>query len=203
MREAKKSLSQVAETYLKSRPRESFISTEDVEAELRKKGVPAIESWLDFHERYAGYSDPFGHDVAPLGLMHAASTWIPAGEVLAEKDPVSGMWIVACGDVHPTFNYNLLENGEFLGQLAETFDTYFERIALSWDFHLGQSKRGGNSRPLLRAEMEALTANGTVEKHLAECQVKEASDKYLIYTRDNKHLLIFDSESRTLVRGRG
>jgi hypothetical protein len=129
-------LSTLAERYLKSLARLPMPLTERVEKELKAEGLPVLESWLDFHERYAGYVEQIWHDRAVWGLMHFKPQWQAPkrleyfNDFYEEQERI----IINCADVHPSYEYQLDEKGKFGRDKASSFDKYIEQSALHWWF---------------------------------------------------------------------
>lgn len=122
-----------ARKYLASLERQKFISTKQVEQAIIDSGWEAVPCWLSFHEKYAGYSQIVGHDVAVWGLVHERAAWLPDGRVDIERDEVEEDVYIACADAHPSYGYRLNKSCHFRDE-ATSFDVFVERQALLWDF---------------------------------------------------------------------
>src|SRR6185295_3182144 len=123
-------LTERARKYLATLQRMEAIPTRDAEASLRQQEVPISPAWLDFHDRYAGYVEPMGHDVAIWGLIHREPTFLEAGRVSVDHivQPDLDEWYVVCADVHPSYQYELDSKGEFF-EKARSFDVLVEQNA--------------------------------------------------------------------------
>src|SRR3954466_614631 len=60
--------------YLATLQRVEVMTTREAEASLREQETPVSPAWLDFHDRYAGYIEPIGQDIAIWGLMSLRSS---------------------------------------------------------------------------------------------------------------------------------
>ncbi|MGD8910732.1 MAG: hypothetical protein PVI92_15430 [Chromatiales bacterium] len=129
-------LSTLAERYLKSLARLPMPLTERVEKELKAEGLPAMEPWLEFHERYAGYVEQIWHDRAVWGLLHFKPRWQAPKRLAYFKDFYEEQEhiIINCADVHPSYEYQLDEKGMFSRERSRYFDIYVEQSALHWWF---------------------------------------------------------------------
>jgi hypothetical protein len=97
-------LSERARRYLASLRRIKAVPTPEVERALREQGLPCFSAWLDFHERYAGYVEPLGAEVAIWGIVHENSHWIKPGRAAVEKSHgEEAEWLVACAEVHGSY----------------------------------------------------------------------------------------------------
>jgi hypothetical protein len=88
--------------------------------------------WLTFHERYAGYSENLGGDVARWGLAFESASWLARRQVAFIRFD-GEITSIACADVHPSHDYLLFTEGEFVGPLSvsSSFEIKVERDALS------------------------------------------------------------------------
>ncbi len=176
-----------ATTYLATLERTPTPSTAEVEAALRERSLPRFDSWLSFHERYAGYVEPLGRDKAVWGLIHGQGTWLKNTPDV-DREVKEERWYVRCADVHPSYNYTLDHSGEFLAHPARTFDVKVERDALVHE--LGRQGRlarlygaGPFDDPVLALVAEA-----------RERQVAEASDGFFRYFYSEFCVVVEDVE---------
>ncbi len=126
-------ITRLAELYLASLKRVDIVPIDAVRTLAAKQGIALTEPLIQFHERFAGYTEQMGRDVAVWGLVHARPQWLTpytlevfdAGEVL-----------MACADAHPSYDYTLTMSGEFVGSGAggpcESFEVKVERNAEVW-----------------------------------------------------------------------
>jgi len=187
-------LSERAENYLKTLDRLPGLPAAALEKALREQGKPCFEPWLAFQEQYAGYVEPLGQDTAIWGILHEHSQWIKPGRVIVDREPHEETWYVTCAEVHPSYEYQLDNRGEFLGEPAASFDVKVERNALLADYFAQ-----GGTRPLPQSD---LRNPSILERLLRETQnalVPEPSDQYLEYYRRNGTLLVKDLESNKIV----
>src|SRR5262245_54144201 len=133
-------LSSRAQTYLGTLRRRSPIPVERVASALKNARCPAFDPWLDFHSRFAGYEETIGVELAVWGIVHADPHWLVSEEACAEIHGEEG-WHVVCADVHPSYDYWLDCNGQFVsiggGGTYESFDKKVERAAMFWAATLG------------------------------------------------------------------
>jgi hypothetical protein len=126
-------LSTRAQAYLATLCRYPAVPVADVAEALRRAECVPYPSWLDFHERYAGYVDPLGQESAILGLVHRESYWLTPGEASVEQQD-DGRYSVTCAEVHASFDYRLFEDGSFSsfggGGPCESFDVKIEQSAV-------------------------------------------------------------------------
>ena len=179
-------LSDRAQKWLNTLKREPAVSTEELKVALERIECPAFESWLEFHEKFAGYVQPLGDDHAKWGLIHAQAQWMPDGGVDAEID--GEMWLISCADAHPSYQYILEDNGHFLGGPSERFDIQVERFALQWWFaHQGSiPERRFNIQN--KKAIERITTTTTL--------VPEVSDQYYEYFLGEDILAEWDPEEK-------
>jgi len=123
-----------AANYLAGLERLERVSTREVETTLLGQGFPCFAPWLEFHERYAGYVEPMGRDVAIWGIVHRRSEWLDSGRADVDREIKMDIWYAVCADVHPAYNYRLNNDGEFFGRMATSFDVKIERNALVASF---------------------------------------------------------------------
>ena len=131
-------LSQRAQSYLNTLERRSSVPTETVKQALIDNGYPANEKWLDFHERYAGYCQSFGHDGATWGLVHADTRYsLIDGRPLsveAYKDESDGLWHAAAADCHPSYDFTIDERGHCPELCVSSFNVHLEQSAIYREF---------------------------------------------------------------------
>lgn len=169
------SLSPRALACLASMRRNDPVPVSEVVEALKREGCPAFDTWLDFQARYGGYEENLGDDVAIWGLMHREPAWLAPGEVSVERRGEG--WRIECADVHPSYDFWLHSNGEFVstggGGHYQTFDVRVERGAVFWE--------GTTQGRSWRMDWDLLKAVGSVDElqHLSRAErVPEASDKY-------------------------
>src|SRR5215467_1789624 len=108
-------LSSRAVAFLSTLERRSFVPTRKVEEIIGNRGYPCYPKWLEFHERFAGYVETIGPDVAVWGLIHENPQWLLPMKADIDREPLQETWYITCADVHPSYNYRLDDKGEFLG----------------------------------------------------------------------------------------
>ncbi len=174
-------LSQRARNYLAQLRREDPVPVAMVEPILVAQGYPVYPAWLAFHEQFAGYVESLGEDSAVIwGLVFAQRKH--GGEpyrVYVNLDPKGVPVFISCADAHPSFDYNLLPDGEFIGAPypSENFSIKVERNALLWEF----SSAGPARRTY---KIDGVSINTLRQQLLAELApyfVPEASDKFARY----------------------
>jgi hypothetical protein len=149
---------------------------------------PVFEPWLEFHDRYAGYEEPLGRDKAIWGIIHPRGTWIKGRIANVDKEPKEDRWYVTCADVHPSYNYLLDNRGEFLGQLAESFDIKVERDSL-----INELRSLGKVARLSVQQMKSREAIQVAER-IRDNLIPEASDKYYRYYSAHHTVFVEDLE---------
>jgi len=176
-------LSDRANDWLTTLPRQPAVSTESVcEVLIRNKTEP-FESWLSFHERFAGYIEPIGVDIAHWGLMHENPHWLPPNDVVSDYDEVEKFWCIACADAHPTYEYQLDQHGVLHSAVTTcTFEVYIERRALQWWF----CSQSANPKLTLNATAPSLVDRIETETKL----VQEASDEHYLHRLGDRILAI-------------
>jgi hypothetical protein len=169
-------LSVRAQNFLATLERRPAVSIERVREALARAECPPIDSWIDFHERYAGYVDPLGREEAVLGLVHEESRWHRENEVFVDNE--EGPWTICCAEVHPSFDYTLHEDGAFHsfggGGPCASYDVKVEQDSLIWD-----ARRDG--RPWRLAwNTKVLPAGGLdrLRERVRAVTVPEASDRF-------------------------
>jgi hypothetical protein len=168
-------LTKRALTYLSSLTRLPHTSVADVQATLCSQGLPCFPPWLDFHDRFAGYIEVLGRDRAIWGITHVDGTWLREGLADVDKELYEDRWYVRCADVHPSYNYLLDHQGEFLGYPADSFDIKVERDALVHEL----ASRGKVKR-LSRSAARAPEVISMIEA-ARQNPVPEASDQHFRY----------------------
>lgn len=127
-------LSAIADRYLSSLERRHSPSPDRLASKLRELGVESPEPWLEFESQFGGYVEPIGLDVAIWGLLQDDTEWLPSAGI--ELDLEEGL--VACADVHPSYDYWLDRSGEFLGLggggPCDSFAVKVEQTAVLWVF---------------------------------------------------------------------
>lgn len=194
-------LSKRAQTWLATLPREASLPTATVERLIREAGGTPYVTWLDFHERFAGYVEVVGpDDVAVWGLSRPKDTdppsrwrepetvWLlPPGGQEAE--------VIACADAHPVHEYLLRPAGRFLGPggPCPTFDMKVERHGVMHEFYA----RG-------KARRTFLTSQGDAPEHqqrihdVASYLVPEASTDATKFYLHPERLVIYDPPIRQI-----
>ena len=185
-------LSTRAVAYLATLKRHSAVPVEQVAEALKRANTSVFESWMEFHERFAGYEEIIGHDTAVWGIVHAQPRWglLPHEAWVRSK---ADDWLVACADVYPSYDYNLNSTGEFIshggGGLHASFVKRVERAALGRDAASGGRK--------WRQECELRDrVNGNLASFVrwsGASVVGEASDKYVTSWRGDD-TIIFRNE---------
>lgn len=101
-----------------------------LEDALSRAGVrPDLHGeFIRFQERYGGRPDAFALNPVTWGLIHESPTWLPKEEIEIEYDEETGIWDVACADVHPSDWMSIDEHGRLYwsGHLwYDHYDEYF------------------------------------------------------------------------------
>jgi hypothetical protein len=184
-------LSDRARWYLSTLKRQTPVSTEVVERVLKEQGVPCHPAWLDFHERYAGYVEPLGLESAVLGLVHERSKWIvPMRAAVQPSYESSAAVFVTCAEAHPSYVYQLGDNGFFRAPAAASFDVKLERSAARVSFF----KRPG-ARSVFGARVQALYARLCAEASVCP----EASDEHYQLLVGDRHFALRESSTERVV----
>jgi hypothetical protein len=189
-------LTERAERYLARLQRIPPVPVSTVEKVIRDRGQKYFDSWLSFHDRYAGYVEPLGRDTAIWGIVHAQSHWIKPGHAIVEKEPHENVWYVTCAEVHPSYNYLLDDQGEFLGRPAQSFDIKVERNAILDEFVSSKQSKFVLAEELRQAGLSAASPDD-FRRHLIEA----ASDKYFRYYVTEPFLLVEDVEDEKFIEG--
>ena len=163
-------LSERARHYLATLKREAPVPTRELERVLKEQGATCFPAWLDFHERYAGYVEPIGLEMAVWGLVHQRPRWMKALRVAINPSYESRAdSFVTCADVHPSYTYHLGDTGFFRELAAESFDVKVERNAVQAAF---VTKPGPKPRTWTHRRDEAFLERVRRETSVVE----EASD---------------------------
>lgn len=129
-----------AQNWLAKLERRRAPSVQKAREALLRAGAEPFDAWLSFHDRYAGYVEPIGQELAVWGLLHESPAWAKKDGVEVEHVPAEHLWLVTCADVHPSYEYRLDQNGGLLEGPARDFDVHVERVALrSWFCTSGQA----------------------------------------------------------------
>ena len=137
---------------------------------LERQGVECYPAWLDFHERYAGYVEPLGLEVAVLGIVHTRSRWIiPGAAAVVRSYECHAEWFVYCAEVHPSYVYKLGDTGFFSSPPASSFQTHLERCAVWFEFF---------SRPGAKWAWWPPSPALIEELNQHACEVPEACDEH-------------------------
>lgn len=173
-----------ARDWLSKLERRRAPSVEKAREALKRAGAEPFEAWLSFHERYAGYVEPIGQELAVWGLVHDSPAWLKKDAVEVEHVAAEKLWLVACADVHPSYEYRLDQSGALLEGPASNFDVHVERLALrSWFCTSGQA-------PTLAYNVKKPKL---VERIRAETElVPEASDAHFEYHLSATTLAIYE-----------
>jgi hypothetical protein len=173
---------------------------------LALKGCPTFSAWLDFQDAFGGYVEVIGEDVALWGVMHDAPQWLTPNRVEVEREGQSS-WRIACADVHPSYDYWLDKDGQFLslggGGRYRSFGVKVERDAVFWE----SSSRGRT----WELDFTLFESVGNIERLLngLNCEkIQEASDEYstlykshdvIFVARGNGATIWIASDARQLV----
>lgn len=168
-------LSPRAQAFLAALRRHPAVPVAQVAAAIREAGCTPFDTWLDFHERYAGYEQTIGRDTAIYGIVHADSYWIGSGKASVRKSG-NGAWSVTCAEVHGTYDFRLHQDGHFTsyggGGPCENFDVNVEQLALVWEV-----KKTGHIWTFAAHKMPKEGLDGFRSEVKAE-PVPEASDHF-------------------------
>lgn len=142
-----------ANAWLATLPREPALDTARVEQLIVDAGWIAHPVWLDFHDRYAGYIEEVGpDDFAIWGLARAAdadppSRWRDADAVTIFEGHDGYPESISCADAHPVHEYELRADGRFpgIGGPVPTFDMKIERHGVMHEY----LSRGPSRRTLI------------------------------------------------------
>lgn len=175
-------LSQRAQNFLATLERDKPVPVETIVQLLAAEGLEPVPAWLEFHQRYAGYREDIGAgDVAIWGLAQTKvhGDYNAPDTIYVTKTRDNHPVTACCADVHPSWDYLLKPNGEFIGPpfRCATFDVKIERNALMWEFtHAGPVERVW--------KINGVNVNQCRDKLITELQdylVPEASDAFARY----------------------
>lgn len=129
-------LSPRAQAFLAALRRHPAVPVSQVADAIREAGCAPYDTWLDFHERYAGYEQPMGRDTAIWGIVHANSYWIGPGKASVKRKS-DGTWTAICAEAHGSYDFRLYQDGTFTsydgGGPCANFDVNVEQLALVWE----------------------------------------------------------------------
>jgi hypothetical protein len=128
------------------------------------------------------------------GLVHDDPAWLLPRKAEIDREPNDNTWYVTCADVHPSYNYRLDDNGEFLGPPAISFDVHLERVALGWEFSLKGASRVLSKSEVQEQQFTELFNTSIKPPHL----IPEASDRYTRYYMSQRHLVVEDAASGSI-----
>ena len=176
-------LSPRATRFLATLERRPAVPTEEVEALLTAEGCPGFAPWLAFHERYAGYVEWFYHDWFVWGLAHRQSYWLRSNRVVCECD--GSRWSVWCADGHPTYTYELDQDGVFQAYGGNrSFDLYVERVAAFREL------LAAGDRELTRDELRGEAFRDQFREQIVPSLVPELSDEFHHWYVSDKYFVI-------------
>ncbi len=186
-----------ATEYLASLKRLTPVPTSAVEQSLSSQGAPCFDVWVSMHEKYAGYIEQLGSgDYAVWGIVHHKPNWLSPLVAQIDREVKEPIWYVTCADVHPSYVYNLDQDGRFFVPPTANFDVYVERNALVWEFfQRGQARRA--EREELRNEAVLHSIQREIESG-ALTLVQEASDDSAQYFSGSTLLIKKDVESTAI-----
>lgn len=176
-------LTEVAKKFLSGLERVPAVTGSKVKEVLDSSEQPCFDSWLEFQDQFGGYVERIGADIAVWGIVHARAQWLVPfkADIEAEKD--GSTYYVTCADAHPSYNYQLNSDGEFLGFPAESFAVHVERAAAGWAF-----RTGFRTQTLSEAELR----DPMLHENIGETEeVASASDRYCRYYSTGEMLLIW------------
>jgi hypothetical protein len=147
-----------------------------------------FSAWVEFQEFFGGYVEVIGQDVAIWGVIHHDPQWLRPDSVEVEREGQSS-WRIACADVHPSYDYWLDEQGQFLslggGGRYASFCVKVERDAVFWE-----SSCTGR---IWELDVTLFESVGSIESLLAGLHdevVAEASDKYATLHKSRDVILV-------------
>lgn len=191
-------LSTLAKEFLASTKRVASVPTADLRPQIEEAigTCDAVESWLAFHEQFAGYVHDFGHgDWVIWGLAHKESHWQAPGlvEISFEEQEGKGEPRIRCAESHPSYAHELLDSGEFWSPPAENFGVHVERTALLWSLDQRSELHGlcGEELrdPKMLSEWNCATEN------------PEATDRFTRYLGSEHFLVIWHRDMSAPSRG--
>lgn len=173
-------LTKRATAWLETLHRTTAVATSRVEQLLRDSGHTPHAAWLDFHERYAGYTEEVAPgDVAFWGISHAADrtpppVWVDADSVHVVSPSRGFPEGIACADAHPVHDYELLADGRFMGigGPAASFDQKIERHGIMFEL----AQRGTVRTARVGRGLDAAENRDLIEE-MRGSFVPEASDR--------------------------
>lgn len=194
-------LTQRAQIWLATLPRETPMPTVQVERLIREAGGVPHALWLDFHERYAGYVETVGpDDLAVWGLSRLKdavppSRWTEPESVWVVPPGREDDEIIGCAEAHPVHEYQLTPSGWFrgLGGPCPSFDMKVERHGVMHEFYA----RGRGRRTLLTSRGNA-PENQKILHDVATWLVPEASTEVTQFYLCPDRLVIYDPPLRQL-----
>lgn len=169
-------LSEKGQRFLNSLERFPALPVATVEKSLIDNGYPVFDVWLDFHDRYAGYTDAVGRDGVTWGLMHEHSRFglgkkgrfIDAEAYFDESDD---LWYAYAANAHPSYDYTIDERGHFYSMNISSFELFLNREGV-WKEFLEQSKKPRIERSRSNI-IQAIKESPDVEL------IDELSDEYI------------------------
>ncbi|MDH5692827.1 MAG: hypothetical protein OEZ47_06965 [Gammaproteobacteria bacterium] len=183
-------LSNRANNFLSTLKRVPGLSASEVEKIIKSQGYPCFDAWLDFQDRFAGYVEEFGGEAAVWGLVHEEPYWLPKKKAEIESEPDGKTWYISCADAHPSYSYQLENNGEFLGTPSESFDIYVERKSVAWHFN-----SNCEAELIKKPELSDPSFQKVFDLEIKKDLVPEASDKFSKYYMNDFYFLIEDCKS--------
>jgi hypothetical protein len=191
-------LSQRAQKYLAQLHRDEPLPVAKVEQIIIAQGYPAHPAWLAFHEQFAGYHENIGSgNTAIWGLAFPTPRKSGGDAYKVYVNLHLGVpFFIACADVHPSFDYNLMPDGEFIGPPfpSENFSIKVERNTLLWEF--------SSAGPVQRVyDVDGVSLFDLRQQLLDELRgylVPEASDKFANYYASPTKVLLESLENNTL-----
>lgn len=194
-------LTQRAQTWLATLPRETAMPTSRVERLILDVGGTPHALWLDFHDRYGGYVEDVGPgEVAVWGLARAKDADPP--NVFSQPDHVfiragDGEYpeTIACAEANPVHEYELYADGWFsgIGGPCPSFDMKVERHGLMHELYARGKIRETTLRDITAPASQQLLQD------VAQWLVPEAStkDTQFFYTPDR--LVRFDPAIKQII----
>lgn len=191
-------LSPRAQKYLAQLHRDEPVPVAKVEQIIIAQGYPAYPAWLAFHDQFAGYHESIGSgNLAIWGLAFAKprKSGGDAYKVYVTMHKGAPAFI-ACADVHPSFDYMLMPDGEYNGPPfpSENFSIKVERNALLWEF----SSAGPVQRLYDVDGVQLVDLRQQLLDELRPHLVPEASDKFANYYASPTKVLLESLENTTL-----
>lgn len=185
-------LSDRARGYLATLKRVKPVATTAVERALKEYGEPCYPAWLEFHERYAGYVEPLGLELAVFGIVHERSRWISPGRVAVEQSYESrASRFVMCAEVHPSYVYKLGDTGFFREPAASSFEVKLERTAARVAFLARRGAKVALDQAQIAPFIEQLDRDAR--------EVPEGSDEHYRLLLGERHYALRETESGRVV----